>query len=100
MNRQFLKLSIPLALVLLIAACGSTGSTTDQQVVVERADDVQRIAPATAMELLNSGEAVLIDARSAAAFEAAHASGAISLPAAEAAARFDELPRGKSLVFY
>ena len=100
MNGSHLKLIIPLALILVLAACGAKAPSSDQQVVVESAEDVQRITPTEAKELFDEGEAVLIDARSAAAFEAAHASGAISLPAAEAAVRFNELPAGKSLVFY
>jgi hypothetical protein len=100
MSRWFLQLTILLALVLVLAACGGKGSSTDQQVLVENPEDVQRIEPSEAKKLLEDGEAVLIDARSTAAYEAAHAAGAISLPAAEAAARFDELPEGKSLVFY
>jgi rhodanese-related sulfurtransferase len=61
---------------------------------------VQRITPAEAKSLLDSGEAVLYDTRSAGAYEALHAAGALSFPEAEAAARVGELPADKSLVFY
>jgi hypothetical protein len=62
--------------------------------------DVQRITPAEASSLLDSGEAVLYDVRSAAAYNALHAVGALSWPEADAAARFGELQVDKSLIFY
>jgi hypothetical protein len=62
--------------------------------------DVQRITPAEASSLMDSGEAVLYDTRSAPAYNALHAVGALSLPEAEVPARFAELPADKSLVFY
>lgn len=62
--------------------------------------DVQRITATEAKSLLDSGEAMLYDTRSAAAYDAVHAAGALSFPEAEAAARFAELPTDKSLVFY
>lgn len=64
------------------------------------AADVQRITPAEASSLLNSGEAVLYDVRSAEAYKALHAVGALSWPEADAAARLGELPVDKSLIFY
>ena len=63
-------------------------------------DDVQRITPAEAKPLLDSGEAVMYDTRSAAAYNALHATGALSFPEADAAGRFGDLPADKSLVFY
>jgi hypothetical protein len=62
--------------------------------------DVQRITPAEATSLLDGGEAVLYDARSVAAYDALHAAGALSFPEGDAAARIDELPTDKSLIFY
>jgi rhodanese-related sulfurtransferase len=64
-------------------------------------DDVQRISPAEAKALLDSGQAHLYDTRSADAYQSHHARGAVSLPERELGARIDELPDdGKALIFY
>ncbi len=64
------------------------------------AQDVQRITPADAKALLDAGEAILYDVRSANEYATLHASGAISFPDSQAAARLGELQADKSLVFY
>jgi hypothetical protein len=87
---------------LVLLAAGRTGPapTAEPQVVVESAEDVQRITPADAKALLDSGEAVLYDARSAASNQKVHAAGAISFPDSEVAARSGEMPSDKSLIFH
>ena len=99
MNRHIVLIVLA-GLALLLTACGSSAPAAEPQPVVESAEDVQRITAEDAKALVDSGEAVLYDARSVAAYEAAHAAGAISFPASDAAARSSELPAGKSLVFY
>jgi hypothetical protein len=64
------------------------------------AQDVQRITPAQAAALLDSGEALLYDVRSTAEYNTLHAAGALSFPDTDAAARYGELPADKSLIFY
>jgi rhodanese-related sulfurtransferase len=61
---------------------------------------VQRITPAEASSLLDGGEAVLYDTRSAGAYDALHAAGALSFPDADAARRLGALTTDKSLIFY
>jgi rhodanese-related sulfurtransferase len=61
---------------------------------------VQRITVEEAKVLLDGGLAVLYDARSAEAYRAQHAVGAISLPEADVEARYGELPTDKALIFY
>lgn len=77
-----------------------TLTPTAAPAVVFSASNIQRIPPAEAKALLDGGDAVLYDVRSKAEYQAQHAAGALSLPGASVAARFDELPAGKSLVFY
>lgn len=62
--------------------------------------DVRRITLADAKSLLDNGTAVLVDARSAKAYNSKHAAGAISFPDNEVVARFSELPADKVLIFY
>ena len=64
------------------------------------ADGVRRITPAEAKVLLDHGQAALYDTRSAEAYQAEHASGAISLPEPEVEARLGTLPTDKVLIFY
>ena len=106
MNRFLLPLSL-ITLMVMLVACGSpntgneSGDGAQAAAAVPRsASDVQRITPAEAKSLVDSGEAVLYDARSAADYNALHASGALSFPEADAAGRFGELPADKSLIFY
>ena len=69
-------------------------------VVVPTVEDVPRITPAEAKELLDSGMAVLYDTRSEGQYRALHAAGALWFPASEMATRYGELPTDKSLIFY
>jgi hypothetical protein len=99
-------------LIVLLAGCSSSGAGAERVVRVTPAPiattsvaaltdkDVQRITLANAKELLDNGTAVLYDARSAKAYNSKHAAGAISLPENEVAARFNELPADKVLIFY
>lgn len=62
--------------------------------------DVQRIGPEEAIALINQGQAILYDTRSAASYAASHATGAISLPTDELQTRLASLPQDKVLIFY
>ena len=109
---KWLWMIILIGLVVLLAGCGASDAgaervvratlppTAATPVVVRSAADVQRITLADAKSLLDNGTAVLVDARSAKAYNYKHAAGAISLPEDEVAARASELPTDKSLIFY
>ena len=68
--------------------------------VVRSAADVQCITPAEAKTLLDEGQAVLYDTRSAGSYHTQHAAGAVSFPEADVSARFSELPTDQALIFY
>jgi hypothetical protein len=68
--------------------------------VVRSPDDVLRISPAKAKALVDDGTAVLYDTRPTDQYRSLHAAGAVSFPEDEAAARFDELPDDRDLIFY
>lgn len=61
---------------------------------------VERISLDDTLALLESGDAVLIDARSEAAYVASHAVGAVSMPYQQVVDRVDELPEGVKWIFY
>ncbi len=114
MNIKICKIAA-IILVVLLASCGTVATETKQAeqvaqvsptftapppVIVRSADEVQRITPTEARPLLDSGQAILYDARSADSYSTQHAAGAVSFPEADVAARFSELPDDKALVFY
>jgi len=94
--RRWQLLIVLSGLAALLVSCGG-GNATD----VISADDVQRISPREAKALLDSGEALLYDTRSADAYRSQHAAGAVSFPEPDLPARLDELPSdGRALIFY
>jgi hypothetical protein len=62
--------------------------------------DVPRVLPSEAQQKLEQGQAVLVDVRGKALYDAGHAAGAISIPEAEMAARLNELPRDQEIILY
>ena len=81
-------------------AAPPTSAPSATPVVVRTVQDIQRLAPAEAKELLDSGKAVLYDVRSVGEYRALHAAGALSFPEAGMVARYGELPTDRALVFY
>ena len=63
-------------------------------------DQVQRISLRDAKGMIDEGEALLYDVRSAAAYESSHAAGAISFPEDEVNSLIPTLPPDKKLIFY
>lgn len=80
-----------------LVACGIGA---ENGITVENADEVQRITPSEAKSLIDTGDAVLYDARGVEWYEREHAAGAISLPEADVAARLETLPTDVALIFY
>ncbi len=62
--------------------------------------NVARVSPENAHMSAMAGEAVIVDVRGQAFYEAGHARGAISLPLDQLPARFSELPKDKAVLFY
>jgi predicted small lipoprotein YifL len=98
MSRWFSVISLT-GLIVLLAGCGTSTPSVTPPAVVTTAN-VQLITTAEAYALVESGEGVLYDTRSLEEYRAQHAAGAISLPEADIAARYGELPTDKALIFY
>ncbi len=64
------------------------------------AASVTRISVQAARASLDAGTAVLVDVRTAAAYQQNHAVGAISIPSSEIAGRYKELPADKQIILY
>lgn len=99
-----LKLAIPLAVllaaVLVTDAMGGTQAPPAPAAKTETVATAPRISVADAKKALDAGTAVLVDVRSAAAYQQEHAKGAISLPGFEIQARLKELPKNKQIITY
>jgi hypothetical protein len=61
---------------------------------------VARISVKDTKELMDKGEALLLDARSKASYDQAHAAGAMSFPEETFDAEYSKLPKDKLLVLY
>lgn len=82
------------------------GSSTQSSVATAQALDTRSIpypaVPRTSLQeaiaKIDAGEAVLVDVRSRAAYEAAHAAGSVSMPEEEIEARLSELPDDRAWI--
>jgi 3-mercaptopyruvate sulfurtransferase SseA len=63
-------------------------------------DGARRVTVAELKDLLARNEAVVIDVRNQASFDAAHIRGAKLIPEADVLAHIDELPRNQLIVTY
>lgn len=90
------------ALAVLLVSCGTSDTVVPSATptTVLTADDLQLVTTAEAQALVDDGTALLYDTRSAEEYQTLHASGAISFPEADVAARYGELPTDKTLIFY
>ena len=77
-----------------------TPSATVSAPAAGAGDGVARISLQAAKASLDSGAAVLVDVRTAAAYQQSHAVGAISMPSNEVADRYKELPADKQIILY
>lgn len=82
-----------------LAALQLTGGGTRPGAASLTTDDVQRITPQEARDLVAEGGATLFDVRSEQEYIQAHAEGAYHLPAAEAAQFASTLPDEGALIF-
>jgi len=75
-------------------------ATTWKAPTANPAASVPRITLKAAKASLDAGTAVLVDVRSASAYQQSHAMGAISMPSNEVAQRYKELPTDKLIILY
>ena len=64
------------------------------------ADGVRRVAVGELQQMLERGEAVVVDVRTKETYAQGHIKGAILMPTAEISNRLGELPKDKQIVFY
>ncbi|HYH84714.1 MAG TPA: rhodanese-like domain-containing protein [Pyrinomonadaceae bacterium] len=64
------------------------------------ADGVRRITVAELQQMLERGEAIVVDVRTKEQYALGHIKGAILMPTGEVSTRLGELPKDKQIVFY
>jgi 3-mercaptopyruvate sulfurtransferase SseA len=65
-----------------------------------QAESVRRVKVDELQQMLERGEAVVVDVRTKEQYAQGHIKGAILMPTAEVSNRMGELPRDKQIVFY
>jgi 3-mercaptopyruvate sulfurtransferase SseA len=89
--------------VAVLTACNSAEtrrSATPAQGAPTPSDGVRRITVAELKAMMDNNEAVVIDVRNEASYNAAHIKGAKLIPEADLLKHLDELPRDKTIVTY
>lgn len=64
------------------------------------AEEARRVTVEELQKMLAAGKAVIYDTRAKGAYDAEHIKGSLSVPYDQVAARTDEFPKDKTLVFY
>jgi 3-mercaptopyruvate sulfurtransferase SseA len=78
--KSSVRLTLPACALLLLAACTPATPTPTVAGLPQTQDDVPRVSPPDALAALESGEAVIVDVRSAQSYAAQHIQGALSIP--------------------
>jgi 3-mercaptopyruvate sulfurtransferase SseA len=68
--------------------------------VAAPAEEARRVTVEEVQKMLEAGKAVVYDTRVKAAYDAEHIKGSLSVPFDQVAARTDEFPKDKTLIFY
>jgi hypothetical protein len=90
----------PTAAALPGDASGAAGTAPPLSTNTPPNPEVPRASLDGTRDKMENGEAVLVDVRSKASYDKAHAAGSVSIPEAEVHARLSELPRDKEIVLY
>ena len=76
-------------------ANAATSPHTDQ-----KANDVRRVTDAELKELIDKGQAFIVDVRTEASYKAGHIKGAVLIPHRDVGKRLKEFPRDRTIVTY
>lgn len=99
-------LMIILAVLVVVIGYGavmmvrSTTTQPPQATAVPAVIEISRIEVDETKALMDSGQAILLDTRSAESYASQHASGAVSFPEAKELELLATLPKDKILIFY
>ena len=88
------------AAFLLASQTPATVPTPDTALVEETYPEIQRVSIDKTKAALDSGSAVIVDVRSAEAYQGSHISGAINIPLEKLEARLGELDKAEWIITY
>jgi predicted sulfurtransferase len=108
MRLSFIFLAIILLGAMALSGCNSAEQTAKtgapvaagSPATVAPADGARRITVAETQEAVARNEAVIIDVRNEASYNAGHIKGAKLIPVGEIGNRFNELPKNKLIITY
>ena|SRR5690348_3924776 len=105
MRHRFLLVMLVLVTAAVVISCNAVDKAHSQQKTqleppTEYADGARRITIAELEALVKNNEAVVIDVRNQAMYDAGHIPGAKLIPAGEIQNHLDELPKDKMIVTY
>jgi 3-mercaptopyruvate sulfurtransferase SseA len=107
-----MRLSFTFVVITLLGAVALSGCNSAEQAnksapvaaasppAAAPADGVRRITVAETRDALARNEAVIVDVRNEASYNAGHIKGARLIPVGDTANRFNELPKDKLIVTY
>ena len=106
-----MRFSISLALAVLavvgLPACNSVdrnrssaAAPTNASTAAQKTSDIRRMTTAELKELVDKGQAFIVDVRTEGSYKSGHIKGAILIPHKAVVSRMKELPRDKTIVTY
>ena len=102
MRHRFLLLSMVLVTAAILISCNAVDNKPKTQLGPETtyADGARRVTIDELNALVKNNEAVVIDVRNQAAYDAGHIPGSKLIPSGEILNHINELPRDKMIVTY
>jgi 3-mercaptopyruvate sulfurtransferase SseA len=104
MRHKFLLLPLVLVTAAILLSCNAKDKVANNKTQLEPpttyADGARRITIDELNALVKNNEAVVIDVRSQAAYDAGHIPGSKLIPSGEILNHLNELPRDKMIVTY
>ena len=90
-----------LALCLLLPSCTTEPSSESSQTEVQQTPEVQTISVAALKKKIDDGNSiVLVDVRTTDRYDTSHIDMAISIPYADIADRYEEIPQDREIIVY
>lgn len=107
--RFVISLAIAVFAVVGLLACNSVdrnrssaapANATTSTHAEQKASDVRRVTDAELKQLIDKGEAFVVDVRTEASYKAGHIKGAVLIPHRDVGKRLKEFPRDRTIVTY
>ena len=103
--RSIFYFALIVTATMILAACNAVDKTATKPVAAPGsqtvyADGARRVTADEMNEMVKNGQAIIVDVRNQAAYDAGHIPGSKLIPAGEILNHLNELPRDKMIVTY